>query len=163
MKIAGVVVLYNPTEEIIENIKTYLPIIEKLYVMDNSTKPIEFLDKIKSFGKVEYISLNGNKGIALALKLGTEKAIEDKFDLLLSMDQDSKYPLEDFKYIQNFFKNEDLSNIGIVTINHSGNKLNEVTSDDKSNYIKIPICITSASIIVLNNYKKLMVIMQIYL
>ena len=38
MKIAGTVVWYNPSNENIENIKTYINFVEKLYIIDNSKK-----------------------------------------------------------------------------------------------------------------------------
>jgi len=44
MKIAGVIVLYNPNEEVIDNIKSYLEDIEILYAVDNSeTKKDEII------------------------------------------------------------------------------------------------------------------------
>ena len=36
MKLAGVVVVYNPTEDLNKKIKTYLKKIDILYVIDNS-------------------------------------------------------------------------------------------------------------------------------
>ncbi len=35
MKICGVVVFYNPNNDMLKNIKTYLDNIEKIYVIDN--------------------------------------------------------------------------------------------------------------------------------
>ena len=39
MKLAGLVVLYNPSKQIIENLNNYLQFVNKLYVIDNSEKP----------------------------------------------------------------------------------------------------------------------------
>ena len=38
MKIAGAVVLYEPTDEDISNINSYIDDLDILYVMDNSSK-----------------------------------------------------------------------------------------------------------------------------
>ena len=154
MNIAGVVVLYNPTEQVLENIQTYLPFLRKLYVMDNSTKELDFTDKIKELEKVEYISLGGNHGIAKALKIGTEKSIEENYDYVLSMDQDSKYPTEDFKYIEDYLEKCDISKVGAIGINFSGNRIS-VLSTDKSYVEKNHLLITSGMIIVSQNYKKI--------
>lgn len=92
MNIAGVVVLYEPDCYVAENINTYLEYVSKLYVVDNSEREsIKTLNAIKLIEKIEYIFLGGNKGIARALNIGLKKAIEDNFDYLLTMDQDSKF------------------------------------------------------------------------
>ena len=38
MKVAGTVVWYNPNNENVGNIKTYIDYVEKLYIVDNSKK-----------------------------------------------------------------------------------------------------------------------------
>ena len=40
MKLAGILVLYQPTEENINNIYTYIKLLDKLYVIDNSEHQI---------------------------------------------------------------------------------------------------------------------------
>jgi rhamnosyltransferase len=42
-KIAAVVILYNPELSILENIKSYIDQVEKLYVVDNSEASNESL------------------------------------------------------------------------------------------------------------------------
>lgn len=89
--IAAVVVLYNPELSVIKNINSYVDQVEKLYVVDNSVKlDISIFEKIKSLDNVEYSSNKTNLGIASALNIAAKKAIEDGFEYLLTMDQDSK-------------------------------------------------------------------------
>lgn len=156
MKLAGCVVLYNPSENIFENIQTYLPIVEKLYVMDNSTKEFPFLEKLKNFDKkIEYISFGGNKGIGLALKMATEKALSDTgrgFDAILSMDQDSKYPLEDFPIIENYINTHDMSNVAQIGLNYPGNRTKPKGSKDE--VVEVESTITSGTITFLSAYKQ---------
>lgn len=154
MNIAGAVILYNPDDCIIENINSYLPILKKLYIVDNSTKPCEFLDKIKSIKKVEYISMDGNKGIAKALRVATEQAIEDGFEYILSMDQDSKFPTGDFDIIKDYISNNDLSNIGVICINYTNSNIKKI-SNDKTLTINVDDTISSGSIVVLKNYAQI--------
>jgi len=92
IKIAGVVVLFKPTIEVLDNIDTYVGALEKLIVVDNT--PIKEIDsdvicKINSIPKVDYVSLQENMGIAYALNVACNKA--ETFDYLLTMDQDSKF------------------------------------------------------------------------
>ena len=88
MKIAGMIILYNPSEEVKKNIETYIDYIDKLYVVDNSNVDNSgFIDN----EKVEYFSNKKNKGVAFALNKGAKMAIKDKYEYLLTMDQDSKF------------------------------------------------------------------------
>lgn len=110
MTINGVVVLYNPEEEVIENIKSYQSFCRKLFVMDNSTSVNQkVVDILKGFPNVVYVSLEGNKGIAKALKEGMKLSIEDKSDYTLTMDQDSIFPTDKLDIIKDYinkYKNE---------------------------------------------------------
>lgn len=101
MKFAGVVVLFNPDNNIKNNINTYINYIDKLYVVDNSTG----IDNSEMFSfnkKIEYIANNENLGIAKALNIGAKKAIEAGYDWLLTMDQDSNFANGALKKMEDF-------------------------------------------------------------
>lgn len=90
-KIAAVIVLYNPDINVLTNINSYIDQVDKLFAVDNSDEPNpDFIEKIKLNNKIEYISNDGNVGIAAALNIGAKKAIEEDFEYLLTMDQDSE-------------------------------------------------------------------------
>ena len=86
MKLAGVVVLYNPDQKVINNINSYIDELDALYLVDNSSADNSTLFMHE---KVEYIPLRKNTGIAHALNVGAKKAIDHHFHYLLTMDQDS--------------------------------------------------------------------------
>lgn len=93
-KFYGVVVLYNSNiQEVVSNIDSYIEILEKLYIIDNSEK--ENYMKLKRYIqdkiKIEYIWLRENKGIAKALNIGKTLAMNEGADYLLTMDQDSSF------------------------------------------------------------------------
>ena len=103
MTINGVVVLYNPDIEVIENIKSYQSFCRKLFIMDNSTSyNEEVIDELKKYHNVVYVSLNGNKGIAKALKEGMKLSLEDHVDYTLTMDQDSFFPTEKIEIVKDY-------------------------------------------------------------
>lgn len=78
---AGVVVLYQPDDEVVSHVKTYINAIECLYVIDNSTNYNEYvIEKLNEIPKCKYVSLDGNKGLAVALNIGCNMAKEDGFD-----------------------------------------------------------------------------------
>lgn len=101
----GVVVWYNPDIEVINNISTYITDLDKLYIIDNSCeRNMELVDKIIDNDKIEYISLGGNRGLAYALNKGCNKAIDEGFDYILTMDQDSYFELNSVKLMKEFIK-----------------------------------------------------------
>jgi rhamnosyltransferase len=88
--IAAVVILYNPIEAVLSNLKTYYPYVEKIYVYDNTEGPVKNIDWAQ-FPKVEFHHDGRNKGIAEVLNQAVKKAREEGYDWLLTMDQDSRF------------------------------------------------------------------------
>ncbi|MFN2438727.1 MAG: hypothetical protein ABR503_05970, partial [Chitinophagaceae bacterium] len=92
MNIAGVVILYNPSNDVVSNINSYLPYINKLYVVDNSeNSALSMLQETGVAEKVIYIHDGENKGIAERLNQVVEISLAEGFDWLLTMDQDSLF------------------------------------------------------------------------
>ena len=102
MKFCGMVTLYNPTQENINNIYEYLDELDKVYLIDNSS--IDNSKLIKKNKKIMYIPNKENLGIATALNIACKQAIKDKFNWILTMDQDSKITkkvlMELIKYVK---------------------------------------------------------------
>ena len=152
MKIDAVVVLYNPSAEVIENIATYSKLVDTLFVVDNSTEVDQKLvDRlIREYNNVVYIPLNGNKGIAKALKEGLSKAINDRADYCLTMDQDSRFPTDKMVEIKKYLE-ENHDKYGIISLNAKG-----VDKNDEFTGLKdVDVWITSGNFIVIDNYKKI--------
>jgi rhamnosyltransferase len=104
MNIAGVVILYHPDiPKAVENILTYASQLNKLYVFDNSSSSSikvtkDFVDlKIP----IEFITTGTNEGISKRLNEAANKAIQEGYDFLLTMDQDSSFDTGIFgQYLQ---------------------------------------------------------------
>ena len=105
MKIAAVVILYHPNRNFIENLATYQPFIDKIYVFDNTEKGCDLKEQIIGFSKVEYFHDGVNNAIAKRLNTAAKKAISEGFDWLLMMDQDSKFTHNSLKYYVNGIEN----------------------------------------------------------
>jgi rhamnosyltransferase len=118
MNIAGVVILYNPSNDVISNINSYLPFINKLYVVDNSeNSSSSTLQEIVSSEKVLYIHDGENKGIAERLNQIVEISLAEGFEWLLTMDQDSFFTQENITTYLNCVSKFDFSkNIGIFGV-----------------------------------------------
>jgi rhamnosyltransferase len=90
MRFAGVVVLYNPEDNVFENIIGYVNELDVLFVVDNSEHKNEALiHKLRDLRQVRYLDNEGNKGIAFALNRAARGAIKLRMNWLLMMDQDS--------------------------------------------------------------------------
>ncbi len=92
LKVSATVILYNPEDEIFDNILSYAKDVDNLIVVDNSTTHNDNLIKrLEEFNNLIYINNNANLGIATALNIGCDKAIEKESDWILTMDQDSRF------------------------------------------------------------------------
>ena len=148
MKIDGVVVLYNPENETLENIEKYRPFLEHLYVVDNSTNVNEELvKKLQEHKNVKYISLGGNKGIAKALKVGLEEAKVSGADVCLTMDQDSIFPSERFDEIKEYLE-KNINDYAIIGLNFN-------SDSQEKGIVDVKTLLTSGNFINMNDYKKI--------
>lgn len=88
--IAGVVVLYNPSQTIFQSIDSYRKQISVLFVVDNSEYPdLTVVEKIRRLENIHYTWNGGNFGVAKGLNMGARSAVNGHYDFLLMMDQDS--------------------------------------------------------------------------
>ena len=164
MKLAGVVVVYNPSDSVLKSIDSYIDDIDILYVVDNSSS-----DNSKMFcgKKIKYIANLDNLGIAKALNIGAQNAIEDGYKFLLTMDQDSRFEKGGLailkKNIIEYNKNNDLiklfgnnlNNIGIFTPVHVINNDPSIMGMPSSKFDSPVNVMTSGNIINLDIYKKI--------
>ena len=164
MKLAGVVVVYNPSDSVLKSIDSYIDDIDILYVVDNSSS-----DNSKMFcgKKIKYIANLDNLGIAKALNIGAQNAIEDGYKFLLTMDQDSRFEKGGLailkKNIIEYDKNTDLiklfgnnlNNIGIFTPVHVINNDPSIMGMPSSKFDSPVNVMTSGNIINLDIYKKI--------
>lgn len=65
MKLAGVVTLYHPDDEVLGNIESYLSSLEVVYVMDNTEIPDpRWALWAEKQSHVKYVAFHDNKGIS---------------------------------------------------------------------------------------------------
>ncbi|MCH5717221.1 glycosyltransferase family protein [Niabella hibiscisoli] len=87
-KVFGVVILYNPADDIKQHIQTYLDKVDRLFVFDNSELIAD--RKPEELGhKVVVVADGVNRGIAERLNTAARMAIAEGGKWLLTMDQDS--------------------------------------------------------------------------
>lgn len=152
MRIDAVVVLYNPGLEVFDNIVSYSSIVDTLFVVDNSTTVNKALiEKIeKECKNATYVPLNGNLGIAKALKEGLNRATLNGAEYCLTMDQDSKFPTAQIDNVKKYLI-DNKEEYGIISLNAKGVDKN----DDFTGLKDVDVWITSGNFIVIENYKKI--------
>ncbi|WOE69453.1 glycosyltransferase [Hydrogenimonas thermophila] len=155
-KIAGVTVLFYPTDNVIENIKSYIGTLGCLYVIDNSDEPnLDLLDYFDN-DKVKYLHKGENLGISKALNLALKQAESDGYNWLLTMDQDTFFPDSSFKkYVECFsFISEKNKNIVLYSPLHNRLQIKNKNSSD-CKYSLNEIFMTSANLVNVNLINKL--------
>lgn len=148
MRLGGCVVLYNPGDSVLENVASYLPFLERLVAVDNSDESEGAVELLGGYDKVEIVSMGGNKGIAAALNAGCSLLLDAGFDVALTMDQDSKFPIKDSQAI--------LEQVGrligeyaIVGLNFNSNE-----TGDPSELVDTKYWLTSGNFLDLHAYSK---------
>lgn len=147
-KVLAGIVLFNPDiERLAENIKSILPQVEELILVDNNSNNIkEVVNLYGSMKNIKFVLNPNNLGIATALNQIIDYGYQNQYDWALTLDQDSiANELLITKYID-YIHNNNSKKIGIITCNiidrnfDLENKFNNETSKF------IDYCITSGSL-----------------
>ncbi len=152
IKLLVSIVLYNPTDNFYANFHTLAKkdFYSKLMIVDNSNNSNEKLVRncINNEIDINYLAYNENKGIAKALKDVMDYAKNNKYDYVLTLDQDSIFPFDKYLEIEEILLENLNKNIGIVALNYN----NRYKSDSK--YIYIKKIITSGNFINVKQYEQ---------
>lgn len=153
MKFAAVVILYNPSEAEIKNINTYNKFVTQVLIYDNSeTSNNEGLLGNLDLDNFLYFKNESNDGLCVPLNKAINFCIENDYDFLLTMDQDSYFIEENIaKYI------EDIKIFpGVETVGQFGlwYKSRELKNSGLFFYESRPYIITSSAMININAIKK---------
>lgn len=105
MKIAAVVILYHPAKDAISNIKTYYDWVDKIFVFDNTETGSTINDELLKLSKIALFHDSENGGIAKRLNAACRKAINENYDWLLTMDQDTSFEEKQISRYFNCFRN----------------------------------------------------------
>ena len=148
--VAGTVVLFNPVNEVFDEISSYVNQLGRLYIIDNSIHyNNSLIEKLSKFDKVVYVDNKGNQGIAAALNRGAQLALQDGFRFLLTMDQDTSLS---GTFVSNLMKGvieNDASQIGIIAPRYSPRSSKQV-----DRFQRVLFTMTSGNILNLSVYEK---------
>jgi rhamnosyltransferase len=150
---AATVILYNPEDDVFENIISYAKDVAKIIVVDNSTKHNkELITKLENaLSNLLYINNNANLGIATALNIGCYKAIELGYEWILTMDQDSRF-INFPHYLSCLEKLKEDDSIAILAANTNYNETMEIPKTPQCNTNEVLSAITSANFVNLKKF-----------
>jgi rhamnosyltransferase len=142
VKLAAVVVWYHPFslggETAIQNILSYSEYFNAIIIVDNSQENnMEFAKKIP--GAV-YVPNLANLGIAKALNIGCDAALNHGHDWVMTMDQDSSWDRTDIQLFLHKFKNHKndsdfVRSFGPATVHKK--EIRSVLGTIKSSFLKM--------------------------
>ena len=149
--VAGCVVLFNANIDVLNNIETYQIYVNKLFIIDNSSSPNPLIvDYVDGKSNIVYIPLNDNTGIANALNVACELALNEGFEWILTMDQDSKFVSKEiFDYD---YKKMQRDGVAIVAAAYTKNVNRKVFENE--NLLSVNTVITSGNILQLEAWLK---------
>ena len=151
IKLAGMVTLYNPSKDNISNINNYIDSVDKLYIFDN-TDNVDNSNLLPKNKKIVYITEKENKGIAYSMNVCARKAIEDGYNYLLTMDQDSKMTSDIVNDMVKFLKTTKEKKIGLVSPYQDIDSKEEISDKEYEDQMEM---MTSGNIIDLKVYKEI--------
>jgi rhamnosyltransferase len=128
MKIIGIVVLYHPPSDIVDNIISYISGLDKLIIWNNSIQDkIIFPEEYKEQGgKIIEMGDGTNAGLGAAYNSAITYAREHHYTHLLTMDQDSRFRDNDFQIYADFIRQSSEKTIFSVAYNAELLKQNSV-------------------------------------
>ena len=151
-KIAASIVLYNP--EIVrlkENIVSVIEQVDQIVLVDNGSKNIKEIDSLEIVkNRCVLIKNRENKGLAQALNQAMEWAAANKYEWVLTLDQDS---VVGEKLVQGLAKHINKEKIGIIAPKYLDRNSKRL-SDIETGWKFVLRCITSASLTKVSVWKE---------
>ena len=155
--VCAVIVTYNTDREFIQRIHSLYQQVERIIIVDNGSNQNtrEVLKNIKQkFPNVELIENLENVGLASALNQGVQEALKNKFDWILTLDDDSEVGpgmVPKMLEIYSSFTDERKINIAMLAPNYI---ILKGPVFHRSDPFEVPGAITSGSLIKKDTFQK---------
>ncbi len=150
-KIAAVVILFNPDFSIIDNIASYCPYVDIIYLWKNSVidENLVYILESKFSSKLYWCGNQNNQGIGYALNRVLEECKKNGHIWLLTMDQDSRFIRKGVVRLREKIRDVTMdSSVALISANQNiNNKLEHKKNDAvewvmmSGNFIRVSISI----------------------
>lgn len=152
--VVALIITYNPNvSKLIESIGTLKNQTDKIIVVDNGSKnQKELYDLLGSKYKVILKVLIKNEGIATAQNIGFRIAEKENAEWVLTMDQDSLFPLNG---IESFKNSKEYSNrrTGIIAANYVDSRIGKNLAISEAKVSSKDFVISSGNLVLLKAWK----------
>lgn len=140
--ILGVIITFNPEINLLrKNINSFINEVDFVIIVDNGSKGIQEFFQLEN-NKIKVISNTINLGIAEGLNRALLFALENNFDFLLTMDQDSFFEKPTIKILMQGFTKDKIAIVCPSLLDMNSNQL-DIASEK---YEEIFTAITSGSL-----------------
>lgn len=147
--VAGAVILFHPSDTVVENILSYINQVHCLYVVDNSVqRNNKIVSQLEKLVNVKYVGSGINLGIAKALNIAAEFALSDGYQFLLTMDQDTAVPPHFVSTLLRGIRDSSEDAVGIMAPAYRG-----AVRGIKAKYQAVLFTMTSGNILNLHVYR----------
>lgn len=154
MKFAAGITFYHPTTENINRISTYAENFDIVFIYDNSSENISYIDEIRLYKNIIYFYNQRNDGLPVAFNKILIECYNENIDFLCTLDQDSNLLANDIEEMKNAIEKNNSENIAIYAINPVD--YGEKTFTNVSNkMVEVDWAICSGSFLNLKIIKKL--------
>lgn len=148
-KILAVIITYNPDISILKsNIAALYPQVDYITIYDNASDNVKLISKVTSkYKNITLIKNKKNEGLPINYNRGLRFCLDNGYEWLLTMDQDTIVPADLIINYSKVFNNEKVAIISpvLVDINIQTEEEVRLTLPDE-NYTEIRYCISSASL-----------------
>lgn len=111
---AGVVLVYRPPADVVDNVERLLDQVTSVFVVDNSPgEAVAVMDRLAAHSRVTVLHQDGNVGVAAGFNAGMRAALADGFGFVWIFDQDSTITERMHQKLQDARRNA-LVDVGIV-------------------------------------------------
>lgn len=148
IKLACVVVLYNPTSNILKNMKLYADIFDTVILVDNSVENLH--ECFYENSNIIYLPVSQNNGIANALNIGLDEVTKLGYKWAMTLDQDSVMTEECVSKLKRQIMKVDCETTAIVGANYEPTKL-----ESEGDFVDLDFMITSGSVMNMEIYQKM--------
>ena len=163
--ISGIVVLYEPSQNKLENIRDYYKLLDALIVIDNSSHSnYELVQKIvpeiypveegkyTSAKLLQYVYYGENRGLCVALNDGVKRARYLKSDWALFMDDDSSWATNLVSVYKEVLSQVECDKVAVLSPVHLYDRSSAHIS---KGYQKIPWAMTSGCLYNIDIFEKI--------
>ena len=152
-EVCGVVVLYNPNNNVLDNIVTYATFLDRLYIIDNSDKNGSSFSVSKLPCDTVLLSSGFNSGIATALDMALEQASFDGYKWMLTMDQDGSFETSELKHFLECRHKIVMNETLLISPLHV--KKNEMTNKHNCQFNEVDFVMTSGNLVCIQNASRI--------